>query len=112
MLPQPQTCITDSYYLHGVEPKSEGGHVELAASRDGDSLILEVSDDGPGFPEEVIALTGAPLASDASSSERRGIGLANGRARIEMLYGAEGGLELSNRPDGGARVRVRIPWRT
>jgi sensor histidine kinase YesM len=60
-------------------------------------LELQVTDTGPGFPE-----SRAPLGL--------GVGLANTRARLEQLFGSNYSLELGNRPEGGALVRVRIPY--
>jgi sensor histidine kinase YesM len=60
-------------------------------------LELQVSDTGPGFPESKV-------------QNGMGVGLSNTRARLEQLYGGNYMLELSNRPTGGALVRIRIPY--
>ena len=39
------------------------------------------------------------------------MGLANTRERLALLYGARGTLECGDRPGGGGRVRIRLPWR-
>jgi sensor histidine kinase YesM len=58
-------------------------------------LVLEIRDDGPGF----------------RPGHREGVGLRNTRARLAALYGDRQGLELAGRPDGGAAVTVRLPFR-
>ena len=70
-------------------------HVLLEAS--GKSASLEVTDDGPGFPED----TALRLRS-------RG-GLAGIRERISALGGE---LLLGNQGSGGARVTVTLPLQT
>jgi two-component system sensor histidine kinase YesM len=62
-------------------------------------LELEVTDTGPGFPES------------RAYGPRIGVGLNNTRARLEQLYGGNYTLELTNRPAGGALVRIRFPYR-
>jgi PAS domain S-box-containing protein len=57
--------------------------------------------EGPGFPPETL-LAGA----DGPRTLRTGFGLAITRRAIERL---EGEMELENRPEGGARVRIRLP---
>lgn len=99
--------LVENAVRYAVEPRNEGGSVAIEARRDGDACVIEVRDDGPGFPPEVLELTGPPVAD---GEERRGIGLANTRARVEMLYGTEAGLELANGAEGGARVRIRVPF--
>jgi len=100
--------LVENAVRYAVEPRTEGGHVEIEARREGDQCVIEVRDDGPGFPPHVLAPTGPPVTGP---DERRGIGLANTRARVAMLYGTDAGLELANRPRGGAVVRVRVPAR-
>ena len=38
--------------------------------------------------------------------------LSGDRARLEQLYGEAQRVETGNRPQGGARVMVEIPYRT
>lgn len=88
--------------LHALE--SRGGTVRFHASRADGSLTLEVMDDGPGFPEAVLAGTLPPL----SSSRPGGVGLGLRLAR-RMTVELGGALTLSNRPSGGASAEIRLP---
>jgi sensor histidine kinase YesM len=81
-------------------PESERTAQRLAtirAAREGQSLHIEVQDDGPGFTEQ-----GAPGGM--------GLGLANTRARLEQLYGDTAELHTGNAPGGGARVALVLPY--
>jgi signal transduction histidine kinase len=65
---------------------------------------IDVCDDGPGFPAQILALPVALLGT----SKRRGSGL--GLYTVERLArGSGGSLVRENRPEGGARVRLRLP---
>lgn len=90
--------LVENALEHGLAT-ARGGHVRVAARRDGETLEIEVSDDGPGF--------GA-----AGGPGPEGVGLANTRERLALLYGERGTLECGDRPGGGGRVRIRLPWRT
>jgi two-component system LytT family sensor kinase len=90
--------LVENAIEHGLTT-ARGGRVRVTARRAGDALVIEVADEGPGF-----AANGA--------SPRDGVGLANVRERLALLYGAAGSLECSDRAEGGGRVRVRLPWRT
>ncbi len=62
-------------------------------------LLLRVRDDGPGLLE--------PPRFDGS-----GVGLANTRARLEQLYGADQRLDLENIAEGGLEVTLGLPFST
>jgi len=65
-----------------------------------------VADDGPGFAADAAADGPPPAAGNP------GVGLANTRERLALLYGEHGQLECGNHPGGGGVVRIRLPWRT
>ena len=96
--------LVENAIRHAVAPRAAGGAVEIQASRLGDTLRIEVRDDGPGFPTAPAGQAG--LAQN-------GIGLSNTRARLEQLYGASHRFELVNfdAPSQGAICRIELPAR-
>jgi signal transduction histidine kinase len=91
--------IVENALKYGFSQTIGPGRVSIACRVRSGMVELEVSDTGPGFPESP--------AHGAST----GVGIANTRARLEQLYGSNFTLELTNRPEGGAFVRVRLPYR-
>jgi two-component system LytT family sensor kinase len=92
--------LVENAIRHGIAPYPKPGTLSIAAGRDNGVLRLAVSDSGPG-------LQAAPESPEAL----HGIGLANTRARLEKLYGAQQRLDLRQGPDGGLRVEITIPFR-
>jgi C4-dicarboxylate-specific signal transduction histidine kinase len=84
------------------------GRVEIELSSEGDDLVVRVSDDGPGFPGEVIESGVRPFYSTRASGT--GLGLAMVRRFVREV---EGKMELSNhREEGerrGATVTLLLP---
>jgi LytS/YehU family sensor histidine kinase len=89
-----QTLIENSI-KHGLEPKIEGGIVVVRARVVDATLQVEVCDDGVGID---------PHADD-------GVGLANIRERLQLLYGADAELAIAMPPGGGACATIRLPYK-
>ncbi|MFT3727234.1 MAG: histidine kinase [Terricaulis sp.] len=89
--------ILENAIKYAITPRAEGGTIEVSARRDGDVLRIVVEDDGPGLP-----------AAD-EPRRRRGVGLANARERLELIYGARAGLTARNREPHGCRVEIWLP---
>ena len=90
--------LVENAIKHGVSPSTGDGLVEIASRREGDTLWLEVHDNGVG------------LSGRARSQMRNGVGLANTRDRLECLYGDAQQLEFSEER-AGLTVRIRVPFR-
>jgi len=70
----------------------------------GNTVLLTVCDNGPGFPRVILDLHPSPLVSTKSGGS--GIGLYS----CHQLVKRDGGkLKISNRESGGARVTVAWP---
>jgi two-component system LytT family sensor kinase len=90
--------LVENAIRHGLAEHVSSGRIDVSVRRDGDRLIITVTDDGRG-----------PAAGVDPSRER--VGLGNTRARLEALYGSRQRLELASAPDRGARVLLEIPFR-
>ncbi|MEQ1686341.1 MAG: histidine kinase, partial [Burkholderiaceae bacterium] len=89
--------LVENSIKHGLEPKVEGGRIDVRARREGEQLVLEVRDTGAGL-------------SDTRSDGTR-FGLVQVRERLATLYGTKASLELVNTGDaeGGTRATLRLP---
>jgi LytS/YehU family sensor histidine kinase len=89
-----QTLVENSI-KHAVAPNRHGGEIGVSARLESGSLMVEVSDDGPGFER---------------TSLQQGHGLENLQERLTALFDGEGRLEIARR-DGRMVVGVAIPQR-
>ena len=84
-----------------------GPHVRLAAERAGGAVLLSVSDDGAGVPEEFVAEMFEPFSRGGTVTGTPGSGL--GLAIAQRLARALGGDLTYDAPaGGGARFTIRL----
>jgi len=72
--------------------------------RQSDMLLIDIEDDGPGIPAQVMENMGEPFISTKQGNMGLGIFLAN--ASIQRHNGT---IEMYNKPGGGARTLIRVP---
>jgi two-component system, NtrC family, sensor histidine kinase PilS len=81
--------------------------IKIAARRDGDRAVIEVADDGPGIPADVIPRIFDPFFS----TKKRGTGL--GLATSQAIVVEHGGtIEVEPGADKGTRFVVKLPLAT
>ena len=89
--------LVENSIKHGLEPKIDGGRIELRAQREGEVLVLTVRDSGVG------------LAATAGTHSESQFGLEQVRQRLAALYGHRARLTLEARPEGGTESRITLP---
>jgi len=88
--------LVENAIRHGIARRPEAGALHIAARRDGDTLELAVTDDGPGI-----------AAPDESPP---GHGIQNTRERLLALYGDRASCVVSRGASGGTVAVLRVPW--
>jgi two-component system, LytTR family, sensor kinase len=89
--------LVENAIKHGIAKRAQGGVVRVAASRSGDELRLSVYNDGPLLDRDGQAIPD-------------GIGLANLRTRLSLLYGNRFEFRLENSGITGVEVSVVLPY--
>jgi LytS/YehU family sensor histidine kinase len=90
--------LVENAIKHGIAKLAEGGAIRVAGARANGRLNLSVYNDGPHMP----------AAFEATNA---GIGLANLRSRMQILYGTDFELSLRNADAGGVEAMVSLPLR-
>ena len=87
-----------------------GSVIVLAARAAGADLDIEVRDDGPGFPAGFLPHAFERFRRPDSGRSRGDGGAGLGLAIVRAIVATHGGVTTaSNRPGGGAVVRLRLP---
>ncbi len=90
--------LVENAIKHGLEPSSEPATLSVSA---------EISD---GMLRVLVADTGVGFDPNNRSTSGTGLGLANIRERLELLYGAAGQLEIAANSPRGTIVTLTIPY--
>ena len=86
--------LVENAIKHGIEPRPGPGRIEIDAVRDGDTLRVQVRDDGAGLQPGLST----------------GVGLANVREQLAARYGARAAFVLSPAAEGrGVCAEIRVP---
>jgi signal transduction histidine kinase len=83
-----------------------GGKIRIRAQPDGDSVVLTVSDDGPGIPSDVLPRIFDPFFTTKDVGEGSGLGLSIVHGIIERHGGR---ISVDSEPGKGATFTIRLP---
>ncbi len=86
--------LVENAIKHGLEPKPEGGRLEIGAEIVDGQLAVHVTDTGVGFMPK----------------GEGGVGLANVRERLKALYDGRAELIISLPPAGGTCATIKVPY--
>jgi two-component system LytT family sensor kinase len=90
--------LVENSIKHGLARKVGPGTITIRSWRERGRAVIEVEDDGTGV---VLDRTDQPISN--------GIGLANVRERLRVIYGAAYQLKLNSEPGSGFRARIEVP---
>jgi len=88
--------LVENAIKHGLEPKAEGGTLSVKAEIVHGKLAVTVADTGLGFGKAATAGTG--------------IGLANIRERLQLLYGNKASVIVGENTPSGTTVTITVPY--
>jgi LytS/YehU family sensor histidine kinase len=86
--------LIENSIKHGLEPKIAGGRIDVRAYLIDGTMHVDVQDNGIGF----------------NMHAGEGMGLANIRERLRLLYGNRAELAIEMPAIGGALASIRVPY--
>ena len=83
---------------YAIQPTEEGGTLRISARVQRDTLVLQISDTGPG------------LGNGNTGQKSCGVGLKNTRERLQQLYGENQAFTLAPNDPSGLIITINIPF--
>jgi signal transduction histidine kinase len=93
---------------NAVDAMDGAGTLRVATRADGDSVVVEIADTGPGMPPEVAERAFEAFYTTKEVGKGTGLGLDIARRIVEDRHG--GAITIDSRP-GATVLRVRLPVR-
>lgn len=95
--------LVENAVRHGLEGKTDEGHISLVAADAGAEAVISVEDDGQGSDPELVRRV---LSGEADADS---VGLGNVDARLRQVFGDDHGLVVETAPGVGMKVSFRVP---
>ena len=89
--------LIENAVKYAIAPTETGGVISISARLDGQHLVVEIADTGPGIKEVTDEL------------QSRGIGLRNTVDRLQEFYGDSYSFKLERAEPQGLKVYLRLP---
>ncbi|NNC77261.1 MAG: sensor histidine kinase, partial [Woeseiaceae bacterium] len=92
--------LIENAIKYAISPSVDGGKLQISARAQRATLVLQVSDTGPG------------LGNGDKKQKSSGVGLQNTRERLLQLYGDNQAFTLAPNKPSGLTVTINIPYET
>lgn len=106
MLLQP---IVENAVLHGFDGNFADGTIDISLFRGGNSILLQITDDGIGMDEQTLTVLQTNIA--AALPPESGFALWNINQRIKGYYGDAYGMKIESEWGEYSKVTLMIPYR-
>ena len=83
---------------HGIKKSSTISVIKISAEKTNENLVIEITDNGPGFAIEKLEQINKELTINDYSMLERKIGILNVNQRIKLMYGNEYGIKIKSAP--------------
>lgn len=107
--------LVENAIMHGLECKTDGGWVKVAAYVTERRFVLTVTDNGVGISEERLEMLNGimqmkPVGYKTSDAYKHmGIALTNINQRIKLEFGSQYGIILNSTPNVRTSTEVVLP---
>ena len=91
---------------NAIQASSPGGKVGLSTALADGEILITISDDGPGVPEELVDRIFDPFFTTRPVGEGTGLGLSIAHT---VVAASGGSITLDRASSGGAVFTIRLP---
>ncbi|AIQ10676.1 ATP-binding protein [Paenibacillus durus] len=89
---------------NGIESMSSGGTITLEQKRIGDSIVIVITDEGEGIPENILPKLGQPFFSNKETGTGLGLMISQ-----RIIQAHKGMMEIESQVGRGTSVTIVLP---
>ena len=102
-----QPLVENAIY-HGLEPAYGGGVIRVKSRIRDNVLLIDVSDNGVGIPQESVEKLLNP-AGELDYDDNQSIGIQNVIKRVQTMFGNGYGLVIQSEIGEGTTITIKLP---
>ena len=99
--------LVENAFVHGIDKILDNKLIRLSVKKENDDIYITVSDNGPGFRQE---LAEALNIGDAELMKTKRIGIKNIVSRIKLYFHDDYSIKVVTVPHKNTEVCIRIPY--
>ncbi len=101
--------FVENAFIHGIEPKEEGGVINIDIFEKGDLCTVLIEDTGCGIDEETLNKIISEDIGLEHTGHTTGMGIRSVVQRLELIYGQKNIFSIESKKDFGTKVYLKIP---
>lgn len=101
--------FVENAFIHGIEPKEEGGYINIKIFKELDECKVIIEDNGCGINEDTIKKIKSGGNEKEHIGHTTGLGIKSVVDRLEILYGERDMFSISSKEGQGTKIFLRIP---
>ncbi|AKN29864.1 histidine kinase [Clostridium carboxidivorans P7] len=101
--------FVENAFIHGIEPKEEGGVINIDILEQGDVCTVLIEDTGCGIDEKTLNKIISGDVGLEHTGHTTGMGIRSVVQRLELIYGQKNIFRIESKKDFGTKVYLKIP---
>ena len=103
--------FVENAFIHGIEPKEEGGIIGISIYEEEGYTIVLVEDSGCGIDEETLKRINSEDNPSEHIGHTTGMGIKSVINRLELLYDEKNLFSIESEKGHGTKIYLKIPKR-
>ena len=101
--------FVENAFIHGIEPKEEGGVINIDIKEQGDFCVIMIEDTGYGIKEDTLSNIISEDFQQEHTGHTTGMGIKSVVKRLELMYDREDIFSIESKIGIGTKIYLKIP---